>query len=428
MSLGGIASDGDAPSDTRTESAAASGGNDARAKAIEELSRKVIQLTKVIVFLHTRSDGHEARCSEFQCSGEEETRRVAAAAASYVKDQQKHCSSAASWRKRQLEVHTEQHAMRHTEAEQALGALQAALEHHGETARASFTRADTERTTTILELRHRAERLRTELGAAESRARSDRQWLARQLAGEALGERQRLDKAFDEECAQLRASHATEIDELRVAREASLEALREQLAESRAMAQETAEAELATAVGLQEQTLAAERERLEERNAEASNKLAAARRVAAVADDECAARQRRLDDFSRELQECKRQSQLLAADVDAAHSRKVDAEVEIRDLRRQRNSLEKALTGAAGAPNTERAVAGLAEDVRNAKARLEALKKEEGRTKRLVEERRKALQEGDHQAVVLARELAEERRRSDDLQRALLRLEHGSLA
>jgi len=417
---------GDASPDIFKESAAASDCDAARAKAIAELSQKVVQLTKVIVFLHTRSDGHDARCSEFRCTGEEETRRIAAAAADYVNEQQRHRSNATSWRNRQLEVHTEQHAVRHTEAEQALCRLQTSLDRHDETARTSFTRADTERTTAILELRHRAERLRTELGAAEGRAKSDRQWLARQLAGEATRERQRLDQEFDEECTQLRVAHATEMEELRASREASLEASREELAESRAMAMEAAETELANAVGLQEQTLAAERQRLEERNSEASNKLEAARRVAAVADDECAARQRRLDDFSRELQECKRQSQLLAADVDAAHSRKVDAEAGIRDLRRQRSSLEKALSGTVGAPNTERAVAGLAEDVRSAKARLEALKKEEGRTQRLVEERRKGLQEGDRQVAVLARELAEERQRSDDLQRALLRLAHGS--
>lgn len=417
---------GDGLSDAHAENSSAGSGDAPRAKAIAELSRKVVQLTKVIVFLHTRSDGHEARCSEFRCSGEDESRRIAAAAAGYVEEQQRHRSNAARWRRRQLEAHAEQHAVRHAHAEQALASLRGTLEHYEETARTSFTRADTERTKAVLELRHRAERLRTELGAAEGRAKSDRQWLARQLAGEASRERQRLDQAFDEECAQLRTAHATEMDELRLEREASLEASREQLAECRATALETAEAELATAVRLQEQTIAAEHHKLQERNAQASDKLAAARRVAAIADDECAARQKRLDDFSRELQECKRQSQLLAADVDAAHTRKVDSEAEMRDLRRQRSSLEKALSGAVGAPNTERAVAGLAEDVRSAKARLEALKKEEGRTKRLVEERRKALQEGDRQAAALARELAEERRCADDLQRQLMRLEHGS--
>lgn len=395
----------------------------ARAKAVAELSQKVVQLTKVIVFLHTRGDGHEARCAELRSACEDEVRQVAKDAAGRVEAQRQHTSDASVWREQRLEFYKRQQAEREEEAVKAIRELRAASEAREEAARRRFTEGDTARNTTIVQLRRQAERLRTELGAAESRARSDRQWLARQLAGEAARERRRLDEGFEEESARLRAGHAQEAEELKSAREASVAALRAQHAEGRAAAQEEAEAELATALERQERVLEAERRGLEERTEGAREELAAARGTAGVAKEECAGRQRLLDEMSRELQERKRQAHALSSEMDQAHHRKVKAEAEARELRRQKAAIERALVGLGAAPQTERAVAGLSEDVRSAQARLEALRSELARTRRLLDERRAALVDRERQAGVLARELAEEHRRADELQRALLRLE-----
>merc|ERR1711924_576046 len=109
--------------------------------------------------------------------------------------------------------------------------------------------------------------------------------------------------------------------------------------------------------------------------------------------DECAAQQRELDNMARELQEKKRRAHFLSSEADRAYDRKLHAEAEVRDLRRQKAATERLLDGAGVAPQTERALVGLSEDLRGAQLKVQSLRGELRRTQRLVEDRRSALQE-----------------------------------
>merc|ERR1712203_966899 len=136
-----------------------------------------------------------------------------------------------------------------------------------------------------------------------------------------------------------------------------------------------------------------ERHMLEEQSQAAQNELNAARAEASAAKDECTAMQRMLDDMSSELQDRKRRSQALSTEMDKLHGRRLRAETEARELRRQKVVIERTLGGAGAVPQTERAVAHLSEDVRSAQTKLVALQNEAHRTERLIEERRMASSE-----------------------------------
>merc|ERR1719231_1107807 len=70
--------------------------------ALAELSQKVVQLTKVIVFLHTRSDGHDTRCAALKSDCEDEVRQVASAATASVDKQRQQTGGALTQRERWL--------------------------------------------------------------------------------------------------------------------------------------------------------------------------------------------------------------------------------------------------------------------------------------------------------------------------------------
>ncbi|CAE8635667.1 unnamed protein product, partial [Polarella glacialis] len=175
----------------------------------------------------------------------------------------------------------------------------------------------------------------------------------------------------------------------------------------------------------------AERRQLEEQVEQENAVLAEARAKAANAKEECAEHQHQLDEMSRELQERKRQGQVLIQESDKACYRKLRAEAEARELRRRKVAMERTLGSPSAAANNggaapeaaERAVVTVSEDLRTAQARLEALRNELGQKQRMLQERRSALVEREQQTKKLAKELQEERRRSDQLQRVLLRLE-----
>jgi len=232
-----------------------------------------------------------------------------------------------------------------------------------------------------------------------------------------------MDGEFEAACARLRNEHAQQVEVLRAGREAAVasqKTLHEALAEAHAEAEE----ELVAATMQQEAGLEEERVGLEARAGAAQELLAAARQEMVTAKEECGDLQRVLDEMSRGLQERRRRGHALSADADHAHNRKLKAEAEMRDLRRQKTTIERVLGSAGNTPHTERAIAGLSEDVRTAQGRLEALRNELARTQRLKQERRKATVGSEELAEQLERELVEERRRSDELQRVLLRLEH----
>lgn len=427
----------------------ASGGND-RA-VIDELMEKIVQLTKVIVFLHTRSDGHDSRCAALREACEEEVSRVKYTSASRVESHRLFAGGAASRREQRLAAFRENHDACEDDAKRSIAELRKRLKEREEAETKRLDETSRRRTAKTLEIRRRADRLKCELGAAESRARNDRQWLIRQLAGETARERQQIDQEFEARSASLQAEHALEVEELRRAREVAVAEARASNGERLTEAQ--AEADKETARVLEQQTAAFEEERqgLVDRAENVQEPLSHAREVAGSAKAECADQQRLLDEMSRELQDRKRRNNAISADVDTTHTRRLKAEGEIRELRRQKAAIERSLAsaqrqagygghfgesgassaiGAAAtgshAPQTERAFVGLSEDVRSAQARLGVLRNELGRSRRMLDQRRNAVADCERQAAELGGELLNERQRCDELQRVLLRLEQST--
>lgn len=436
------------------------GGDSAAAAALDELSQKVVQLTKVIVFLHTRSDGHESRCVALRAACEDEVRQLASQAASLVEVQRRHAMDAEAERAARLEARQKAHTAREATATSAIAELRDFVDSWHASAAASQSAAEERRTREVASVRNRAEHLCVELSAAAARARSDRHWLARQLAGEAARERQVLDATFEETSARLRETHAVESEQMRASREKAVAALRAEHSEVREAAAMEAEIELVADVERQESGLESERCVLEERAGAARLELAEARAASVQARQESAMQQHQLDEMSHDLQERRRRSRDLQTEADRAHSRRLKAEADMRELRRVKATIERSLGGgrssvvaasalgsplgvsagsgsstcgggggatscSSAAPETERAIGGLSEEVSSAQAKLESLRDELQRSQRLLEERQRALVERGHRALRLGRELEEERKRSDELQRTLLRLEQG---
>ncbi|CAK0856211.1 unnamed protein product [Prorocentrum cordatum] len=394
--------------------------------AIGEAMQKVVQLTKAAVFLHTRSDGHEARCASLREAHEEELKRVELVAAAHVGAQEAQAAAAASWREARRSGLGRAHAAAEERARREVQGLRARGEALEQAERARLAREDEAHAAAAADARRQAERLLHALGAAEVSARSDRQWVARQIAGQAARTRRAMDREFEEACARLRSEHTAEAEALRAARDEAVCEQRALLEAARAEAGAQAGEQLAAAVALQEAELQQERCGLEARAEAAGQALALARAEAGAARAECAECQRALDGMSRELQERRRRGHALAAEADQAHHRKLKAEAQIRELRRQRAAVERVIGSAGSVPRTERAVASISEDVKAAQSNLEELRGKLARAERLKQERRTAASSCEALAERLERELREERGRSDELQRMLLRLEHNS--
>lgn len=392
--------------------------------AISKLSGKVVQLTKAIAFLYTYGDSSDARSARLRSELEEEVRHVAGAASRRVEAQQKHVSFAASRRARRLDAYRQQQAECRENAEQGLSELRATLADREKVERANVIDAESERATLLAEVHRRAAQVKTELAVGQDRMRHDERWLLRHLAAEAAKQRQSMDAEFEAACARLREEHAAELVCLRQQREASVASARAEHSERHACATSQIQEDALAAISQHEESFRSEQGLLERRTEAAKEHLAEARAASTCAKDENAIRQHLLDEMARDLQENTRRAHTLASEADLMHERRLRAEADTRDFRKQKLSIERALGGAAGAPHTERALAGLAEDVRKAQGRLGALRSELARLHRLVEERRAAVGETSSRAARLSNELAEERRRADELRRVLLRSEH----
>lgn len=393
------------------------------------MAQKVVQLTKVIVFLHTRADGHEARCTSLKEACAEEVRQVGAAAAVHVEEQRRRVEAALGRHERWLrELDQQGGDLRSAARDTVQEATRATASREAKT-KAQFESKLASREELLDAMRQQAKSLTCDYDVAVGRARNDEQWLELQLAAEAARERVRLDERFEAEAAELRAAHGQEVEQLRACHAELAESLREEDAARRSELLAGAEEELVAAVGQQEEAFASERRNLEETLASCREELAGVSSTASTAKDESAVRQRFLDEMSKELQEHKRRARTLSAESDRAHERKLRAESEARDLQRQRSLLERSLqppsSGGAGegTPQTERALASLSEDVRRAESRLGELRGELSAKDRAVEERRAMLDERARRAEQLRLELQEERQRADALQRVLLRLE-----
>lgn len=394
--------------------------------ALAELSQKVVQLTKVIVFLHTRSDGHDQRCAALKSACEGEVRQVADTAAACVEAHRQQVSNASTHREQWRGLREKRHSEMRDAAAASIGCLRRAADSQEAACRRSLGQGDSARIETIAGLRSRVGAIQSELDTFVKRAQSDKHWLARQLAAEAAQERVRMDEAFESEVAALRSAHDEEAAALKAARSTATEALRLANSEKRDAVMAEADQERKGAAARQGDSFEAERRDLDEQVAAGREELAEARAASVTCKEECSAQQRELDGMSRELQEKKRRAHFLSGEADRAHDRRFRAESEARELRRQKAAIERTLGNATVAPQTEKALAGLSEDVRSAQARMQSLRGELARTQRLVEERKAALLERGQRATRLGQELLEERRRADELQRVLLRLERST--
>jgi len=232
-----------------------------------------------------------------------------------------------------------------------------------------------------------------------------------------------LEQRFDEAYAELKRAHLVDTKGLQSTRETTIEAQKAANEERRSEALEEAEREDAAAIERQAADLAEQRSKLEEAAREIRGKLEVARQEASSAKERYALLQRQLDEMSRDLQDKKKRSRLLSQDADRAHDRKLRAEGDIRDLRRRKVAIERSLGELGIAPQTEKALAGLSEDVRAAQGRQEKLRQELDRRQRLAAERKNSVAENEQLVERLEKDLKDERARADELQRVLLRLE-----
>ena len=275
-----------------------------RAKAVcAKLSDKVVQLTKAVVFLHTRLEGHEASCDAIRRDVENEVQQVSDAAAALVESQRRRVGSTETRRAARLAELERRHAEREREALRTEAELKRATAAGEEAACQRLAQAEGAQCAAVVDARRTAERLQRQLAAAESRARSGWQCLGRQLATEAAQQRRALLEESEGEFAATRKAHARRLEKLRGSREASLAELRAEHDEGRAALLASFQAELDAAVAHEEGALAAERLGLEEQLEAAQEELAAVCRVAAAAKQEGAEGQRELDAMAKELQE-----------------------------------------------------------------------------------------------------------------------------
>ncbi|CAE7265454.1 unnamed protein product [Symbiodinium sp. CCMP2592] len=316
------------------------------AASLHELSEKVVQLTKAVVFLYTRSDGHEVRRTLSEAAAEEELKQLTAAVAKKLECHRQHAAKASSRLNGRVEEMERRYASQVREARQTVDGLRAATQKRHEAAEAAAAARATHRASQATSLRRTAEELRNRLSAAEGRATCDEQWLIRQIAAETHRERRELEKRFEEDGRQMKAQHAelmeyawcaSPVRQLRGEKDDRVQELRTELSERRRAAELEADEALAEAVQRQEMSFEAERQNLEnaaERNGAA---LVEAREESARAKDQCEERQRVLDEMSRELQERKRQGQTLSKEADVAHQRKLRHENDGRELRRKKD-------------------------------------------------------------------------------------------
>eukprot|EP00434_Breviolum_minutum_P000229 symbB.v1.2.000190.t2/scaffold21.1/size436794/9 len=395
---------------------------DENVQATEELTQKIIELTKALVFLYTRQDGHDARLASLKDAKAKEVEQVTTWATEKVESHQHEVSEVSKRLTGRVEDLERKYAQRVREAKSSIEELKDTLQKKQKAADAmvALWRDVTQRRQEALQVRQEAEELRRKLQSAEARAGCDEQWLVRQIAAETQRGRLELERRFEESSKELKTEHAQMIEQLRGQRELRITELRRSLEEERQEATAQAEEALQEAVKRQELSFQVERVNLE-----------AAREEVLMAKAQCEERQRVLDEMSRELQERKRHGQMMSKEADLAHGRKLRQENDGRELRRKKIALERSLgvKAAAYAENdgaTQRAVQTLSDDLRQGMAQLEELRGELARKKRQVQERQALVEERELRSEQLSEDLTAERKRSDEMQRVLLRLEQGA--
>lgn len=399
-------------------------GEDPRLEtALANLSQNVVRLTKVVFFLHTRSDVHDARMAALKFFCEEEVRQVAQAAAAEVDKHQRHVAAVAKKQECRRAEKQRQLTLLNDGADKAVEEFRRVYEHRERLQRQKADDAQNSRSITIAGVRKQTLEFQRNLEAAEDRARNDSRWLARQLAAEAARERKSLEQRFEEASSELKRIHAADVEKLKATRESIIEEQKVTQEFGRSEALVEADQEASEALERQSTDLSEQRRKLDDAARELRGKLDAARHEASSAKDRYAELQRELDEMSRDLQEKKKRSRVLSQDADRAHDRKLRAEGDIRELRRRKAAIERSLGDLGVAPQTEKALASLSEDVRAAQGRQEKLRQELDRRQRLATERGNSVVENEQLVERLQKELKDEHARADELQRVLLRLE-----
>uniref|UniRef100_A0A7S1AZT1 Uncharacterized protein n=1 Tax=Noctiluca scintillans TaxID=2966 RepID=A0A7S1AZT1_NOCSC len=427
-----MGTDGDSPNKEAGRPLSASGSSAQCSEgpplldAFAELSRKVVQLTKVIVFLHIRCDGHEGRLAALRKTCEEEVRQIANAAELRVETQRAHMSAASHRREGQLSAVEKQQTRLADDAGWAVSRFREDAGRAADASRSCFWDLEARCVSASQDANQKLERLVIHLAQSSTRAQTDERWLMRQLKAETRAERRLLDEEFEVESARLKLGHTEHVEELRAAHQEVVEALRQANKEHRMEVHTESEQATAATLERQECSFRGDREQLESQADSTRQELVAAQIASDAAKEETATRQRVLDDMSKDLQDRKRRAHALSKEADITHDRRLKAEKELQDSRRQKTSISRALGAAAAAPQTERAVAVLAEDVREAKSKLDVLRAARDRGQRLLEDQRCMVIERKELSERLGRDLIEERKRSDELQRTLFRLEQNS--
>lgn len=399
-------------------------------EAKDELTQKVVKLTKALVFLYTRHDGHEARFTAQKDAKIKEVEEISAWVAKRVEEHHQQSSDASHRLTSRVEDLEQKYAARVREAKSAMEFLKDKVRKEEKASDIVVSAWSDDAQRRALHLRQEAEELKRKLQHAEARAGCDEQWLVRQIAAETRRGRQELERRFEETSKELKTEHVQVMEQLRSQREERLNELRRTLDEERLRATAQAEEALADAVKRQELSFQVERENLEAAQERQSTSLNEARQEVELAKGQCQERQRVLDEMSRELQERKRHGQMMSKEADLAHGRKLRQETDSRELRRRKVALERSLGLKASythesATEESRAVQTLSEDLQQAMAQLEELRGELARKKRQLQERRSLVEERSLRSEQLSEDLTSERKRSDEMQRVLLRLEQG---
>merc|ERR1712136_143095 len=337
---------------------------------------------------------------------------IANAAELCVETQRAHMFAASHQRERQLSAVEKQQTRLAEDAGWAVSRFREDAGRAADASRSCFWDLETRCVSASQEANQKLERLVIHLAQASTRAQTDERWLMRQLKAETRAERRLLDEEFEVESARLKLGHTEHVEELRAAHQEVVEALRQANKEHRMEVHTESEQATAATLERQECSFRGDRQQLESQADSMREELVAARIASDAAKEETATRQRMLDNMSK--------------DADVTHDRRLKAEKELQDSRRQKTSISRALGAAAAAPQTERAVAVLAEDVREAKSKLDVLRAARDRGRRLLEDQRCLVIERKELSERLGRDLIEERKRSDELQRTLFRLEQNS--
>eukprot|EP00746_Dinoflagellata_sp_MGD_P083215 gnl/MRDRNA2_/MRDRNA2_33135_c0_seq1.p1 gnl/MRDRNA2_/MRDRNA2_33135_c0~~gnl/MRDRNA2_/MRDRNA2_33135_c0_seq1.p1 ORF type:complete len:420 (-),score=132.39 gnl/MRDRNA2_/MRDRNA2_33135_c0_seq1:163-1422(-) len=402
---------------------------DEKLKALNGLTKKISQLTKVVFFLHTRNDVSEQRTVQTRSMYDEEIKGIASHAAGQI---DRHKKQLDLWvdpacSREQISQLDRQHAQLKSSADFYLKELKNNIDEKESSVRQKLDVQYAECERQYCVMKERIQEKSKGLDEILLKAQGNMDWLERQLAEEFDEEKRKLEAEFKARCDGLKQTHQENIEAKRVLREKVIEDQKKAHEDRKQqLAQETESQNHSISIS-QEQDFAEERTGLEKRLGIAKDKVEEKRSVANEQKGQYDTQQQQLDEMTKAMNEMKNQTRLIQQATDKMYDAKQNAETEIRDLKRKLAQLEKTEGGGGGGgsdkPHTDRAIASLGDDVSSALARQKALQTQIDRARVLHREREQNVQAIEAERGRRAHELKQERARSDELQRRLLQLE-----